>query len=65
MRLNETLIGIPAVRAKSALSIQEQRALADALCDWRLQLIGRITPNEYQQAVRRHVDIVSDPGSSI
>lgn len=62
--LNQTLVGIQVVRP-SALSVQERRALADALCDWRLQLIGRITPNEYQAAVRRHVDIVSDPGTNV
>lgn len=60
--LNNTLSGFPAVRPKSALSVTEQTALRDALCDWRLQLIGRIRKDQYPELVKRHVRVVADPG---
>jgi hypothetical protein len=62
MASTETLVGIPAVRLESALPVQEQIALRDALCDWRLQLIGRIRKDQYPELVKRHVRVVADPG---
>ena len=61
---NQTLAGFPAVRAQSALSVTEQIALRDALCDWRLRLIGRIRPDQYGELVIRHTRVIADPGSS-
>ena len=60
----ETLAGFPAVRLQSALSVSEQIALRDALCDWRLRLIGRIRPDQYGELVIRHTRVIADPGSS-
>ena len=60
----ETLAGVPAVRLQSALSVSEQIALRDALCDWRLRLIGRIRPDQYGELVIRHTRVIADPGSS-
>ena len=62
---NETLSGFPAIRHTSSLTLSEQLALRDALCDWRVQLVGRITPKQYNELVIRHVRVVADPGSSV
>ena len=61
--LNNTLSGFPAVRPKPVLSVTEQIALRDALCDWRLKLIGRIRPDQYSELVIRHTRVIADPGS--
>ena len=61
---NQTLAGFPAVRAQSALSVTEQIALRDALCDWRVNLFKRLSREEYRELVKRHTRVIADPGSS-